>query len=115
MPRRVLRNDQQGITITMDENQEQELPSREYLGDVVLSSGDKVKVYMPNIGDVFDMDFSKSSTIYRLAALACNMPLDKFKSLPILDGVAIVEKIGKGIEVLTHPRMTVTGTRKAGG
>ncbi len=92
---------------------ESKLSGREYLGDVVLSTGDKIKVYMPCIGDIFSLDFKDPSAIYYVAASACNMHIDKFKKLTIQDGVAIVEKVGDGITAIA--RLQGTRIPKSGG
>jgi hypothetical protein len=76
------------------------VPDREYLGEVTLASGDKVKVYMPTIGDVFDLDMSTSEGMYHMTAIACGMTFEEFKKLSIQDGTAICDKLGNALNVL---------------
>ncbi len=73
---------------------------REYLGVVTLSTGTKVQVHMPTIGDIFGLDLSSIDAPLTLGAVACGMDLAEFKKLSIPDGMLIVSKLSSAIETL---------------
>lgn len=76
------------------------MTEREYLGTVTLSTGKQVKVYMPTIGDVFNIDWSTSEGMYAVSAVACGMTIEEFKKLPIPDGTVICDKLAEGLAMV---------------
>ncbi len=78
------------------------ISDREYIGEVILSSGDKIKVYMPTIGDIFNLDMGTSEGMYRMAAAACGMTIDEFKKLSMHDGTLICDKLGNALKVVNR-------------
>lgn len=77
---------------------------REYLGEVTLLSGDKIKVYMPTVGDAMDIktDLTSMRGIFQLSAMAVGMTFDEFKELAITDGHAIADKLSDAILTLSN-------------
>ncbi len=73
---------------------------REFLGVVTLSTGTKLKVYIPTIGDMYGLDFSTGDAIFELAAKACGMGIDEYKALSIVDGMLVVSKLSNAVEAL---------------
>ena len=76
--------------------------TREYLGEVTLLSGDKVKVYMPTVGDVIgiEIDLATTQGVFQLSAMAVGMTLSEFKGLAIVDGNAIANKLSDALLTL---------------
>lgn len=79
---------------------------REYLGEVVLSTGDKIKLYVPNVGDISDINMSTMNGMYRLAAVACRLPIDEFKRLSMIDATIICDRLADALNTLSPKART---------
>ena len=75
---------------------------REYLGEVVFTSGDKVKVYMPTIGDITELksDMNAYEITYRMCAAAVSMSYEQFCLLSLIDGSKVAGKINHALEII---------------
>ena len=76
---------------------------REVLGTVILSDGRSVKVCMPLMGDLVDVDHSGNLTTresYAILAKAIGFTLGEYLKLPLVDGVKIGDLVCTAIKRL---------------
>lgn len=78
-------------------------PQRELLGTVTTSFG-SVDVYRPTMGDLASINEPTGSAamIYKLAAACCNVSYGEFCEWSVDDGMAVIDKINKGIDSMQH-------------
>lgn len=76
--------------------------TREYLGEVILTSGDKVKVFIPTIADIISANIEIGSVegVYQLCALSVDMTSIQFQQLSLIDGNNVASKLNEGIVAL---------------
>lgn len=88
---------------------------REMIGTVVLLSGRKLSVRMPNMEDIEDLYTGAASSrqqniMYMIASKSVNMSLKEFKALGVPDGLIVMNKINPAIQSIMTYMATLGGS-----
>lgn len=73
----------------------------EYIGTIHTSDGE-IRMHMPTVGDLMDLkiDPKDETYVYHIAAIACGVSIEKFRTWSMADACKALEKIGAAIKAL---------------
>lgn len=77
------------------------MSGKDLIGSVVLSDGTKINIYMPSTGDILDNGFLTGKNVLEvMIEKSTGMSYTSFKKLPVIDGFAIMSKLGVALEAM---------------